>query len=75
MSRLDIRTLFKINSRAKEAIRPPKWGLGTLRIERENLREWLGPPHCVEIDPMWTRGGEVDAWAFLLPSGQRVMMC
>jgi hypothetical protein len=34
----------------------------------------LGEPHFVETDPQRTCGGEEDAWAFALPSGQRVLI-
>jgi hypothetical protein len=34
----------------------------------------LGKPHFVETDSTRTLGGEEDAWAYLLPSGQRVLV-
>ncbi len=34
----------------------------------------LGEPHFVETDPTRTCGGEEDAWAYALPSGQRMLV-
>jgi hypothetical protein len=51
-------------------IESPLWALGEFRIERPELREFLGEPHFVETDGLRTYGGEEDQWAFVLPSGQ-----
>jgi hypothetical protein len=41
---------------------------------RAELRAFLGEPHFVETDPHRTCGGEEDAWAYVFPSGQRVVI-
>lgn len=52
----------------------PIWGLVSLRITRQELCNILGDPHFVETDPTRTCGGEEDAWAYRLPSGQRLLI-
>ncbi len=52
----------------------PLWGLASFQITRPELRGMLGDPHVVETDPSRTCGGEQDAWAYVLPSGQRVLV-
>jgi hypothetical protein len=52
----------------------PIWGLANLKVTRVDLPAMLGEPHFVETDPRRTCGGERDAWAFRLPSGQRVLV-
>jgi hypothetical protein len=52
----------------------PIWALASLRVTRPDLRALLGEPHFVETDPRRTCGGEEDAWAYVLPSGQRVLI-
>jgi len=48
--------------------------LASLSITREELRGLLGEPHFTETDSTRTFGGEEDAWAFTLDSGQRVLV-
>jgi hypothetical protein len=55
-------------------VAPPLWGLASLKVTRADLRKLLGDPHYVETDSRRTCGGEQDAWAFLLSSGQRVLI-
>jgi hypothetical protein len=50
----------------------PISALAELRISREELRAYLGPPHSTENDPMCTHGGDEDFWAYRLLSGQRI---
>ncbi len=50
----------------------PIWGLVSLKITRPELRSMLGEPHYIETDPHKTCGGEEDAWAYELPSGQGI---
>ena len=52
----------------------PIWGLISLKITRPELRSQLGGPQFVETDPTRTTGGEQDAWAFKLESGQRFLI-
>jgi hypothetical protein len=52
----------------------PIWGLISLKITRPELRSILGDPHFFETDPTRTCGGEEDAWAYKLPSGQRLLI-
>jgi hypothetical protein len=52
----------------------PLWGLASLKVTRPVLRALLGEPHVVETDPRRTCGGEEDAWGYVLPSGQRLLV-
>jgi hypothetical protein len=52
----------------------PMWGLANLTITRQEMRGLLGEPHFVETDPTRTCGGEEDAWAYTLSSGQRMLV-
>ena len=52
----------------------PIWELAEFSITRPELRMMLGHPHYIETDSMRTFGGEEDAWAFKLPSGQRMLV-
>ena len=52
----------------------PIWGLVSLEITRQELHTILGEPHFVETDPTRTCGGEEDAWAYKLPSSQRLLV-
>jgi len=52
----------------------PLWELAFLRATRPQMHALLGEPHFVETDSTRTAGGEEDAWAYLLPSGQRVLV-
>jgi hypothetical protein len=52
----------------------PIWGLASLKVTRPELRALLGDPHFVETDPRRTCGGEEDGWAYLLSTGQRVLV-
>lgn len=52
----------------------PMWELGNFKITRSELRAMLGEPHFVETDILRTYGGEEDVWAYLLSSGQRVVV-
>jgi hypothetical protein len=52
----------------------PLWELASLRANRLQMRELLGESHFVEKDSARTAGGEEDAWAYLLPSGQRMLV-
>src|SRR5690349_9809003 len=52
----------------------PMWEVCILKIARPELRAMLGEPHFVETDEYRTYGGEEDAWAYALPSGQRVVV-
>jgi hypothetical protein len=52
----------------------PIWAGASFKINRSDLRQDLGPPHFVETDPTRTTGGEQDAWAYLLPTGQRLLV-
>lgn len=52
----------------------PIWALATVKMTRAQTRELLGEPHFVETDPRRTCGGERDAWAYRLPSGQRLLV-
>ena len=52
----------------------PIWAVVSLKITRPDLRGILGEPHFVETDPRRTCGGEQDAWAYRLSSGQRVLV-
>src|SRR6516162_9306933 len=45
-----------------------------IRTTRAELRAMLGEPHFVETDSTRTYGGDEDAWAYTLPSGQRVVV-
>jgi len=52
----------------------PIWALVSYKATRAELRALLGPPHYIETDPRRTCGGEQDAWAYKLSSGQRVFV-
>jgi hypothetical protein len=52
----------------------PLWGLAWLELSRAEMHALLGEPHFVETDPTRTSGGEEEAWAYVLPSGQRVLI-
>lgn len=52
----------------------PLWELAQFRSSREHIWQLLGTPHYTEADSTRTFGGEEDAWGFLLPSGQRVLI-
>lgn len=52
----------------------PIWGLASWNASRQQLREFLGIPHFVETDPSKTTGGEQDAWAYQLTTGQRILI-
>jgi hypothetical protein len=52
----------------------PMWELCNFKITRPELRAMLGEPHFVETDSTRTYGGDEDAWAYTLPSGQRVVV-
>jgi hypothetical protein len=52
----------------------PMWELCNFRITRPELRSMLGEPHVVETDGTRTYGGEEDGWAFVLASGQRIVI-
>jgi hypothetical protein len=52
----------------------PLWELALLEASRPQMHALLGEPHLVETDSTRTAGGEEDAWAYLLPSGQRVLI-
>lgn len=52
----------------------PIWGVISLKITRPELHAILGDPHFVETDPTRTCGGEEDAWAYKLASGQRLLI-
>lgn len=52
----------------------PLWELASLESSRPQMHALLGEPHFVETDSTRTAGGEEDAWAYLLPSGQRVLI-
>ena len=52
----------------------PLWGLASFKVTRPERRSMLGEPHYVETDHQRTCGGEEDAWAYTLPSGQRVII-
>jgi hypothetical protein len=52
----------------------PLWMLCNFRISREELHSILGCPAYTETDTYATFGGEEDAWAYQLPSGQRVLV-
>jgi len=52
----------------------PIWALVSLKITRPELHSMLGAPHYLETDPRRTCGGEQDAWAYSLPSGERVLV-
>jgi hypothetical protein len=50
------------------------WELCNFKITRPEMRAMLGEPHSVETDTYRTYGGEEDAWAYTLRSGQRVVV-
>ncbi len=52
----------------------PLWQLARFPISRVELRSRLGEPHFVETDSSRTCGGDEDGWAFVLPSGQRILV-
>jgi hypothetical protein len=52
----------------------PVWALVSFKVTRPELYSMLGEPHYIETDPRRTRGGEQDAWAYRLSSGQRVLV-
>lgn len=52
----------------------PLWELASLESSRPHMHALLGEPHFVETDSTRTVGGEEDAWAYLLSSGQRVLI-
>jgi hypothetical protein len=52
----------------------PLWELASLEASRPQMRALLGEPHFVETDSTRTAGGEEDGWAYILPSGQRVLI-
>ncbi len=52
----------------------PLWALANLKAPRAEMRALLGDPHYVETDPRRTCGGEEDCWAYVLPTGQRVLV-
>src|SRR5437763_1242848 len=53
---------------------PPLWLVASLSASRSEMRSILGEPHKIETDPRCTCGGEEDAWAYLLPTGHRVIV-
>jgi hypothetical protein len=55
-------------------VSPPMWALAELVFSRSECRAAFGEPHYVETDPRRTTGGEEDNWAYLAPSGQRVLV-
>src|SRR5262245_20532157 len=55
-------------------VKLPMWQLASFKIDRPALRTRIGPPHIVETDGSRTHGGEEDCWAFVTPSGQRVVL-
>jgi hypothetical protein len=52
----------------------PLWELAAFQATRPEMRALLGAPHFIETDSTRTAGGEEDSWAFLLPSGQRILI-
>ncbi len=52
----------------------PLWELASFDASREQMRNLLGLPHFTETDSTRTAGGEEDGWAYILPSGQRVLI-
>ena len=50
------------------------WLVGGIRGTRSELRRILGEPHFVETDGTRTCGGEEDAWAWRLPTGQKFLI-
>lgn len=52
----------------------PLWELAAFQATRPEMHSLLGAPHFIETDSTRTAGGEEDGWAFLLPSGQRILV-
>ena len=55
-------------------VKVPIWAVASFKISRNGLRQDLGPPHFVETDSTRTSGGGQDVWAYLLPTGQRLLI-
>ena len=75
---LDHYPLFEVRGERLERLSLPVdlpiWALVSLKVTRPELHRMLGEPHFVETDPLRTCGGEQDAWAYKLPSGQRILV-
>jgi len=52
----------------------PIRALASLKVTRPQLRSLLDDPHFVEAAPRRTCGGAEDGWAYVLPTGQRILV-